>query len=76
MGKIPLSTLQACFGESPIFATFRRIKGFLLDKRYNVFVLLFLCKVSQPLDYCELSNRFPRDQWDSALQFFLKKQED
>uniref|UniRef100_A0A1A8LG95 S phase cyclin A-associated protein in the ER n=1 Tax=Nothobranchius pienaari TaxID=704102 RepID=A0A1A8LG95_9TELE len=27
------------------------------------------------LDYCELSNRFPRDQWDSALQFFLKKQE-
>uniref|UniRef100_A0A674ATB6 S-phase cyclin A-associated protein in the ER n=1 Tax=Salmo trutta TaxID=8032 RepID=A0A674ATB6_SALTR len=32
--------------------------------------------VSQPLDYCELSNRFPRDQWDSALQFFLKKQED
>uniref|UniRef100_A0A8C7SGR4 S-phase cyclin A-associated protein in the ER n=1 Tax=Oncorhynchus mykiss TaxID=8022 RepID=A0A8C7SGR4_ONCMY len=33
-------------------------------------------KVSQLLDYCELSNRFPRDQWDSALQFFLKKQED
>lgn len=32
--------------------------------------------VSQPLDYCELSNRFPRDQWNSALQFFLKKQED
>nr|XP_046207153.1 S phase cyclin A-associated protein in the endoplasmic reticulum isoform X1 [Oncorhynchus gorbuscha] len=33
-------------------------------------------KMSQLLDYCELSNRFPRDQWDSALQFFLKKQED
>ncbi|KAM3609195.1 uncharacterized protein V6R79_010877 [Siganus canaliculatus] len=32
--------------------------------------------VSQPLDYCELSNRFPRDQWDSALKFFLKKQEE
>ncbi|XP_004553219.3 S phase cyclin A-associated protein in the endoplasmic reticulum isoform X3 [Maylandia zebra] len=32
--------------------------------------------VFQPLDFCELSNRFPRDQWDSALQFFLKKQED
>uniref|UniRef100_A0A8C7USE9 S-phase cyclin A-associated protein in the ER n=1 Tax=Oncorhynchus mykiss TaxID=8022 RepID=A0A8C7USE9_ONCMY len=32
--------------------------------------------VSQPLDYCELSDRFPRDQWESALQFFLKKQED
>lgn len=32
--------------------------------------------VSQPLDYCELPNRFPRDQWDSALQFFLKKQEE
>ncbi|AWP08461.1 putative S phase cyclin A-associated protein in the endoplasmic reticulum [Scophthalmus maximus] len=32
--------------------------------------------VSQMLDFCELSNRFPRDQWDSALQFFLKKQEE
>ncbi|XP_074533423.1 S phase cyclin A-associated protein in the endoplasmic reticulum isoform X2 [Halichoeres trimaculatus] len=31
--------------------------------------------VSQ-LDFCELSNRFPRDQWDSALQFFLKKQDE
>ncbi|XP_051546067.1 S phase cyclin A-associated protein in the endoplasmic reticulum-like isoform X3 [Myxocyprinus asiaticus] len=29
-----------------------------------------------PLDYCELSNRFPRDQWDTALQFFLKKQDE
>ncbi|XP_041852261.1 S phase cyclin A-associated protein in the endoplasmic reticulum isoform X4 [Melanotaenia boesemani] len=28
------------------------------------------------LDYGELSNRFPRDQWDSALQFFLQKQEE
>ncbi|XP_005163212.4 S phase cyclin A-associated protein in the endoplasmic reticulum isoform X2 [Danio rerio] len=39
-------------------------------------------RVSQPekgcaaLDYCELSNRFPRDQWDAALQFFLKKQDE
>ncbi|KAM3870287.1 S phase cyclin A-associated protein in the endoplasmic reticulum [Diretmus argenteus] len=32
--------------------------------------------VSQLLDYCELPNRFPRDQWDSALQFFLTKQEE
>ncbi|KAK2842269.1 hypothetical protein Q5P01_012469 [Channa striata] len=32
--------------------------------------------VLQLLDYCELSNRFPRDQWDSALQFFLSKQEE
>ncbi|XP_029698245.1 S phase cyclin A-associated protein in the endoplasmic reticulum isoform X3 [Takifugu rubripes] len=32
--------------------------------------------VSHLLDYCELSNRFPRDQWDAALKFFLKKQED
>ncbi|XP_029951545.1 S phase cyclin A-associated protein in the endoplasmic reticulum isoform X1 [Salarias fasciatus] len=32
--------------------------------------------VSQPLDYCELSNRFPRDQWDSALKFFLNKHEE
>ncbi|KAA0724268.1 S phase cyclin A-associated protein in the endoplasmic reticulum [Triplophysa tibetana] len=29
-----------------------------------------------PLDFCDLSNRFPRDQWDAALQFFLKKQEE
>uniref|UniRef100_A0A674NH85 S-phase cyclin A-associated protein in the ER n=1 Tax=Takifugu rubripes TaxID=31033 RepID=A0A674NH85_TAKRU len=35
-----------------------------------------LCPVSHLLDYCELSNRFPRDQWDAALKFFLKKQED
>ncbi|XP_047675769.1 S phase cyclin A-associated protein in the endoplasmic reticulum isoform X5 [Tachysurus fulvidraco] len=27
-------------------------------------------------NYCELANRFPRDQWDSALQFFLNKQEE
>ncbi|XP_063053955.1 S phase cyclin A-associated protein in the endoplasmic reticulum [Engraulis encrasicolus] len=31
---------------------------------------------SSPLDYCELSSRFPRDLWDSALHFFLKKQDD
>ncbi|XP_051916388.1 S phase cyclin A-associated protein in the endoplasmic reticulum isoform X4 [Hippocampus zosterae] len=30
----------------------------------------------EQLDYCELPNRFPRDQWDSALQFFLKKQDE
>uniref|UniRef100_A0A673CP10 U1-type domain-containing protein n=1 Tax=Sphaeramia orbicularis TaxID=375764 RepID=A0A673CP10_9TELE len=45
----------------------------------SIIYLFFFCcsyKVSQPLDYCELSNRFPRDQWDSALQFFLKKQEE
>ncbi|XP_061630326.1 S phase cyclin A-associated protein in the endoplasmic reticulum isoform X5 [Phyllopteryx taeniolatus] len=30
----------------------------------------------QQLDYYELPNRFPRDQWDSALQFFLKKQDE
>uniref|UniRef100_A0A3P9LUH0 S-phase cyclin A associated protein in the ER n=1 Tax=Oryzias latipes TaxID=8090 RepID=A0A3P9LUH0_ORYLA len=32
--------------------------------------------IHKMLDYCELSNRFPADQWDSALQFFLKKQEE
>uniref|UniRef100_A0A8B9LIE4 S-phase cyclin A associated protein in the ER n=1 Tax=Astyanax mexicanus TaxID=7994 RepID=A0A8B9LIE4_ASTMX len=31
---------------------------------------------SAALDYCELSNRFPREQWDSALHFFLNKQEE
>ncbi|XP_061679713.1 S phase cyclin A-associated protein in the endoplasmic reticulum isoform X2 [Syngnathoides biaculeatus] len=30
----------------------------------------------QQLDYYELPNRFPRDQWDSALQFFLKKHDE
>ncbi|XP_068170027.1 S phase cyclin A-associated protein in the endoplasmic reticulum isoform X2 [Antennarius striatus] len=30
---------------------------------------------SHVLDHCELSNRFPRDQWDLALKFFLKKEE-
>ncbi|KAJ8344045.1 hypothetical protein SKAU_G00313740 [Synaphobranchus kaupii] len=33
-------------------------------------------KVPLSLDYLELSNRFPREQWDAALQFFLKKQAD
>ncbi|KAG7323992.1 hypothetical protein KOW79_012008 [Hemibagrus wyckioides] len=33
-------------------------------------------RVSALLNYCELSNRFPRDQWDSALQFFLNKQDE
>ncbi|KAJ8417334.1 hypothetical protein AAFF_G00285610 [Aldrovandia affinis] len=33
-------------------------------------------KVSQSLDYLELSNRFPREQWDAALRFFLKKHAD
>ncbi|XP_028304811.1 S phase cyclin A-associated protein in the endoplasmic reticulum isoform X2 [Gouania willdenowi] len=32
--------------------------------------------VSQILDFCELSYRFPRDQWESALQFFLQKAEE
>lgn len=31
--------------------------------------------VSPMPDFGELSNRFPRDQWDSALKFFLQKQE-
>ncbi|XP_076863546.1 S phase cyclin A-associated protein in the endoplasmic reticulum-like [Brachyhypopomus gauderio] len=33
-------------------------------------------KSSSLLDYCELPNRFPREQWDSALHFFLSKQEE
>lgn len=41
---------------------------------FHLFPLLR--KVSHLLDYCELSNRFPRDQWDAALKFFLRKQED
>uniref|UniRef100_A0A3P8VJJ2 S-phase cyclin A-associated protein in the ER n=1 Tax=Cynoglossus semilaevis TaxID=244447 RepID=A0A3P8VJJ2_CYNSE len=30
---------------------------------------------SAPQYYSDMSYRFPRDQWDSALQFFLKEQE-
>ncbi|KAK1789845.1 hypothetical protein P4O66_015727 [Electrophorus voltai] len=33
-------------------------------------------KSSAPLDYCELPNRFPRDQWDCALHFFLSEQQE
>uniref|UniRef100_A0A8C1YTM6 S-phase cyclin A-associated protein in the ER n=1 Tax=Cyprinus carpio TaxID=7962 RepID=A0A8C1YTM6_CYPCA len=40
------------------------------------FIQVNRSKGPAPLDYCELSNRFPRDQWDAALQFFLKKQEE
>lgn len=47
-----------------------------VTSRVMYFFFFSFCAVSQPLDYCELSNRFPRDQWNSALQFFLKKQED
>lgn len=46
---------------------------------FSVLPPLFLSSTerrSSLLDYCELSNRFPRDQWDSALQFFLNKQEE
>lgn len=58
-----------------LFFIFSNDKGCLFDTLSNLDVLLCLCKVSQLLDYCEF-NRFPRDQWDSALQFFLKKQEE
>ncbi|KAJ7311222.1 hypothetical protein JRQ81_006834 [Phrynocephalus forsythii] len=31
-------------------------------------------KTLSPLDYLELSNRFPRQTWEDARQFFLKKE--
>ncbi|CAF98291.1 unnamed protein product, partial [Tetraodon nigroviridis] len=46
------------------------------NKAHGIKSFSLLCKVSHLLDYCELSNRFPRDQWDAALKFFLKKHED
>lgn len=39
---------------------------------FHIFVFF---KVSAPQYYSDMSYRFPRDQWDSALQFFLKEQE-
>uniref|UniRef100_A0A672SR15 S phase cyclin A-associated protein in the endoplasmic reticulum-like n=1 Tax=Sinocyclocheilus grahami TaxID=75366 RepID=A0A672SR15_SINGR len=52
----------------------------ILQQEMSCVLLATFIQVNQkgwaPLDYCELSNRFPRDQWDSALQFFLKKQEE
>lgn len=64
---------RACFVNHSL-DTIKGIETCLLYSLANLFVLM--CKVLQLLDYCELSNRFPRDQWDSALQFFLKKQQD
>uniref|UniRef100_A0A673IHW6 S phase cyclin A-associated protein in the endoplasmic reticulum-like n=1 Tax=Sinocyclocheilus rhinocerous TaxID=307959 RepID=A0A673IHW6_9TELE len=52
----------------------------ILQQEMSCVLLATFIQVNQkgwaPLDFCELSNRFPRDQWDAALQFFLKKQEE
>uniref|UniRef100_A0A3Q3FXG2 S-phase cyclin A-associated protein in the ER n=1 Tax=Labrus bergylta TaxID=56723 RepID=A0A3Q3FXG2_9LABR len=59
------SLISACYNNS-------QNKVILQQEMSCVLLATFI----QPLDFCELSNRFPRDQWDSALQFFLKKQEE
>uniref|UniRef100_A0A671M439 S phase cyclin A-associated protein in the endoplasmic reticulum-like n=1 Tax=Sinocyclocheilus anshuiensis TaxID=1608454 RepID=A0A671M439_9TELE len=52
----------------------------ILQQEMSCVLLATFIQVNQkgwaPLDFCELSNRFPRDQWDAALQFFLKKQQE
>uniref|UniRef100_A0A3Q3BEK5 S-phase cyclin A-associated protein in the ER n=1 Tax=Kryptolebias marmoratus TaxID=37003 RepID=A0A3Q3BEK5_KRYMA len=60
------SLISACYNNS-------QNKVILQQEMSCVLLATFIqCLV----DYCELSVRFPRDQWDSALQFFLKKQEE
>lgn len=64
-----------CFFQK--FCTFRWIlERVWAGPTAGLICFLFCAKVSHLLDYCELSNRFPRDQWDAALKFFLRKQED
>uniref|UniRef100_A0A3B4YPZ0 S-phase cyclin A-associated protein in the ER n=1 Tax=Seriola lalandi dorsalis TaxID=1841481 RepID=A0A3B4YPZ0_SERLL len=73
------SLISACYNNSQNKVILQQEMSCVLLATFiqcNVDVLFCLCLVSLPLDYCELSNRFPRDQWDSALQFFLKKQEE
>uniref|UniRef100_A0A3Q2D579 S-phase cyclin A-associated protein in the ER n=1 Tax=Cyprinodon variegatus TaxID=28743 RepID=A0A3Q2D579_CYPVA len=59
--KVILQQEMSCV----LLATFIQVNGNLENKTPRCL-----------LDYCMLSYRFPRDQWDSALQFFLKKQEE
>ncbi|MGH0132268.1 UNVERIFIED_CONTAM: hypothetical protein FKN15_051096 [Acipenser sinensis] len=59
--KVILEQEMSCI----LLATFIQVRIFTGNRE----------KVSQSLDYLELSNRFPREQWDAALQFFLKKQD-
>uniref|UniRef100_A0A674MYX6 S-phase cyclin A-associated protein in the ER n=1 Tax=Takifugu rubripes TaxID=31033 RepID=A0A674MYX6_TAKRU len=72
--KVILQQEMSCV----LLASFIQVNTRTLRHRSNCRITRFpcLCPVSHLLDYCELSNRFPRDQWDAALKFFLKKQED
>ncbi|KAF0041111.1 hypothetical protein F2P81_007009 [Scophthalmus maximus] len=77
MSCVLLATfIQDCAANEKESDNKKKQGGSVLNTLYNIDVVFCLCKVSQMLDFCELSNRFPRDQWDSALQFFLKKQEE
>uniref|UniRef100_A0AAQ4RNV5 S-phase cyclin A associated protein in the ER n=1 Tax=Gasterosteus aculeatus aculeatus TaxID=481459 RepID=A0AAQ4RNV5_GASAC len=68
------SLISACYNNS-------QNKAILQQEMSCVLLATFIqvttwTPLSQLLDYHKLSNRFPRDQWDSALQFFLKKPEE
>ncbi|CAM9309487.1 unnamed protein product [Lampetra planeri] len=77
------SLISACYNNSPnkvilqqemscvMLATFIQVRACSAQqcycnasKRHQCFLLS---------DYCELSNRFPRDQWDSALSFSCRR---
>ncbi|XP_054632509.1 S phase cyclin A-associated protein in the endoplasmic reticulum isoform X2 [Dunckerocampus dactyliophorus] len=78
------SLISACYNNAPNKVILQQemscvlLATFIQDCAANEKVSDTKTKQStlQQLDYCELPNRFPRDQWDSALQFFLKKQDE
>uniref|UniRef100_A0A3P9IE25 S-phase cyclin A-associated protein in the ER n=1 Tax=Oryzias latipes TaxID=8090 RepID=A0A3P9IE25_ORYLA len=66
------SLISACYNNSHNKAILQQEMSCVL---LSTFIQVNQKNIHKMLDYCELSNRFPADQWDSALQFFLKKQE-
>uniref|UniRef100_A0A8C7XWT5 S-phase cyclin A-associated protein in the ER n=1 Tax=Oryzias sinensis TaxID=183150 RepID=A0A8C7XWT5_9TELE len=67
------SLISACYNNSHNKAILQQEMSCVL---LSTFIQVNQKNIHKMLDYCELSNRFPADQWDSALQFFLKKQEE
>uniref|UniRef100_A0A3Q4N241 S-phase cyclin A-associated protein in the ER n=1 Tax=Neolamprologus brichardi TaxID=32507 RepID=A0A3Q4N241_NEOBR len=70
------SLISACYNNPENKVILQQEMSCVLLARFIQVNIETLSHLYCPLDFCELSNRFPRDQWDSALQFFLKKQED
>uniref|UniRef100_A0A3Q2WWX9 S-phase cyclin A-associated protein in the ER n=1 Tax=Haplochromis burtoni TaxID=8153 RepID=A0A3Q2WWX9_HAPBU len=70
------SLISACYNNPENKVILQQEMSCVLLARFIQVNIETLSHLYCPLDFCELSNRFPRDQWDSALQFFLKQQED